>query len=348
LASGCAAASTEATGDSASKLGADGTYGGENGGPGIDCTPVADHPIQLGCTGLYSDWTSRTIASDILAFDPGDGLRLWADGADKSRWIWLPPGTQIDTSNMDEWRFPVGTRVWKEFRLNGQPVETRFMVKRFEGEWFRTTYAWSQDQSSATELVTGQLNVWGTGYEIPPQDRCELCHKGRLDNVLGLEAVGMSSPQATGATVSALVAQGLLTAPPAAPIMIPGNPTEQAALGWLHANCGNACHNNGDFALAGWTGLHMRLNVGDLASVQTTRTWLTAVNVPSGFQPYDGAGFNRITPGNADTSAIPYRDSQRDADPEARIQMPPFDTHVVDTNGVAAVRAWINAIPAGP
>ena len=36
---------------------------------------------------------------------------LWSDGAEKQRYLSLPPGTQIDTSNMDDWKFPVGTRV---------------------------------------------------------------------------------------------------------------------------------------------------------------------------------------------------------------------------------------------
>ena len=349
-AGGCASAAdpTERAGRVAQTTSALGSAGGENGGPGIDCTPVDDHPVQLGCTGLYSDWTSRTIASDIQPFDPGPGLHLWADGAEKSRWIWLPPGTQIDTTNMDEWVFPVGTRFWKEFRLNGLRVETRLMIKRGDGSWFRTTYAWSQDQSSAPELTTGATNVFGTTYEIPAQDRCRLCHQGRVDNALGFEVVGLSAASATGLTMAALVANGLVTEAPQSPVVIPGDPTDAAALGWLHANCGTACHNGSPGALAGFTGLQMRLNVAQLGSVQATDTFTTAYNVPSGFQPFDGAGFLRITPGSSATSSIPYRDGTRDATDDLRVQMPPFETHVVDATGVALVRAWIDAMPPAP
>ena len=342
---GCASAAdpTERVVRVTSGLGSD---GGESGGPGIDCTPVDDHPVELGCTGLYSDWTTRKVSADVLPFDPGEGLHLWADGAEKSRWIWLPPGTQIDTTNMDEWVFPVGTRFWKEFRLGGLRVETRLMLKREDGTWFGTTYAWSADQSSASELITGATDVLGTTYEIPAQDRCRLCHQGRLDNALGFEVIGLSSPRATGLTLATLVARGLVTRPPASPVVIPGDATEAAALGWLHANCGTACHNGSPGSLAGWTGLHLRLDVARLGSVEATAAFTTAYGVPSSFQPFEDAGFLRITPGSSATSAISYRDATRDATDDARVQMPPFATHEVDTAGVAIVRAWIDAMPA--
>ena len=119
-----------------------------------DCTTDAGHPVELRCTGLYSSWPSRTIAADVRAYAPG--VTLWSDGAEKNRFVWLPPGTQIDTTKMDEWTFPVGTKFWKGFLLSGQPVETRFLWKRAAGSWFRTTYRWSADGASAVELTAGE------------------------------------------------------------------------------------------------------------------------------------------------------------------------------------------------
>ena len=55
---------------------------------------------------------------------------LWSDGAQKQRWIELPPNTQIDISNPNEWTFPVGTKLFKEFRVNGKRVETRMFQKQ--------------------------------------------------------------------------------------------------------------------------------------------------------------------------------------------------------------------------
>ncbi|MDB4992611.1 MAG: hypothetical protein JWM74_43 [Myxococcaceae bacterium] len=313
-------------------------------GPPPDCTALGPEgePLALGCTGLYSSWQSQTIAPDVVAFDPG--IHLWSDGAEKSRWIQLPAGQQINTSNMNEWTFPVGTKLWKEFRLNGLKVETRLTWKKSASVWVRVAYAWSVDQSTATELRAGAKNVRGTTYEIPSAGDCSICHNGRLDGVLGFEAIGLSTPGATGLNMAALVAQNKLTNSPASPLVIPGTPTDVAALGWLHANCGTSCHSPSNYALAKDTGLFMRLDAAKLGSVPTTDTYQTAVNVPSTFQPSAGAGFFRIKPKDAAHSCIPYRDGIRDPNPGDHIQMPPLATHIVDTAGVGLVTSWIDSL----
>jgi len=330
----------DARGDASTNADADANADAD-GGLGLDCSNDAGHPTALGCTGLYANWPSRTLAPGVRAYAPG--LALWSDGAEKQRWIELPPGTRIDTSDMNEWRFPTGTKLWKEFRVNGQLVETRFLWKRGDGDWFRTTYAWSADGASATELTSGQPSWNGTPYEIPSQDLCTTCHQGRIDGVLGFEAVSLAAPGATGLTLAELVAEGLVTVAPSAPIVVPGNATESAALGWLHANCGTACHNRSPSALAGATGLFMRLEVASMATVQATDTWQTAVGQPSGFQPAPDAGLLRIAPGDLAHSAIYFRDSFRD-DQGQDFQMPPVDTHVVPDAGVALVAAWIRGL----
>jgi hypothetical protein len=314
----------------------------------VDCSPDAGGaigpsgaPALLACTGLYSDWPSRTIASTAVAYDPG--LHLWSDGATKSRYIALPPGNQIDTSNMDEWTFPVGTKVWKEFVVAGKKVETRYLLKDANGSWTYTTYQWSPDQTAATELTTGATNVNGTGYEIPPLEECRLCHMGRLDFVLGFEAIALSSPLATGLTMNALVAQQAITSPPAAPLTIPGDATASAALGWLHANCGTACHNSSHYALAGMTGFFMRLEAAKLSSVQTTDTYVTGVNATATFKEPDGGSLLRIAPGDPADSCVVFRDGYRDVAGE-KIQMPPIDTHVVDSTDLAVVKSWISSL----
>ena len=98
--------------------------------------------------------------------------------------------------------------------MAGARIETRYMEKLTDGSWFRTTYRWSSDESRATELTTGELNVNGTTYEVPTQDACSTCHLGRNDNLLGFEAVSLASPMATGLKMSVLVAENLLTQAP--------------------------------------------------------------------------------------------------------------------------------------
>src|SRR4029079_11089563 len=80
--------------------------------------PVAVLPERLSQTGLYADAALQQPAADLRAFAPE--YELWSDGAKKQRWLRLPPGTPIDTSDMDSWVFPVGTQLWKEFSSNGR------------------------------------------------------------------------------------------------------------------------------------------------------------------------------------------------------------------------------------
>src|SRR5690349_1711795 len=76
---------------------------------------------QLSQTGLYADIATKTIAADVLAFEPS--YVLWSDGATKTRWVRLPPGTSIDTTDPDHWVLPVGTQLWKEFVRDGKRIE---------------------------------------------------------------------------------------------------------------------------------------------------------------------------------------------------------------------------------
>lgn len=309
----------------------------------------AGEATNLSCAHLYSDWSSKTVYPDVVPYDPG--LHLWSDGAVKQRWIHLPAGQKIDTTNQDEWTFPVGTQLWKEFRLwlpgdAGAPtrIETRMLWKQAANTWYMTTYRWSDDgESSASELTTGQVGVAGTTYEVPTQTECGECHNGRLDKALGFEAVSLSSAGATGLNMDALVAQDLITAAPTSPITIPGNATESTALAWLHANCGTSCHNSNGYA--SYTGFFMRLNVADLASVQATDTYKTGWNQKTfGFQIPGASVSYRIHACDTASSCVMYRASRRtgvDGTPYG-VQMPPIDSHKVDDADLATVAAWID------
>ena len=53
----------------------------------------------------------------------------------------------IDNSDPDAWEFPVGTRMWKEFVVDGRPVETR-MIHRFgpgPDDFVFAAYVWDDD-----------------------------------------------------------------------------------------------------------------------------------------------------------------------------------------------------------
>ncbi|MGA7118961.1 MAG: hypothetical protein WBY94_02630 [Polyangiaceae bacterium] len=309
--------------------------------PAPDCEAGTD-PVALACTGLYANWTQLTLAPDVQAYQPG--ATMWADGADSSRWIWLPPGQKIDTTDPNNWSFPVGTKIWQEFRLLGQRIETRFLRKDAASIWFRATFAWSDDQSAAPTVTAGVPNARGLPYEIPPVSACEKCHGGANDFVLGFEMVGLSMPQSSGLNLQALEQLQTLSNQPAAVPTIPGtDPTTLGALAFLHANCGTSCHNRNANAGASVYGLFLKLT-GDATgalptTVQETDTWTTAYKVPSSLTPYgfDAGGFWRIAPGDVAHSSVSWTVSRRDG----VVQMPPIATHLVDQNDVALLNMWI-------
>jgi hypothetical protein len=316
-------------------------------------------PQDLQCTGLYSNFATKTVAAGIVAYNPG--LTLWADGATVARYILLPSGQKIDTTDMNEWTFPVGTKVWQEFQIAATRIETRWYWKRGPGDWVRGPYVWSADgASSATYTTTGVTNVGGSSYDVPPVGDCDTCHSGRIDRLLGVEAVSLAQTSASGVTIATLTTGNQLTVvPPAGSLVIPDDGTGLAApaLSWLHANCGTSCHSASPAANAASTGLLLRLDVaqGDaglsLGDVYQTNTYVTSVNVTPQLDPFSGEGWHRITPNDAfeggiGTSLVPFAAGSRGV---PSVQMPPIDTAVTDVTDLNALRSWITRgnFPAG-
>jgi hypothetical protein len=329
--------------------------GSPEGGPTVDCgnDDAGDGlPADLQCTGLYSDWASKTVATANVSYKPA--YVLWSDNANKARYIYLPPGAQIDTSDMDNWVFPVGTKIWKEFSLGPLRVETRHFVKTATG-WLWTTYRWTSDgESGATQLNGGETNVNGTSYEIPSHSTCMECHGGASDMLMGFDVINLGSSTTVGLNLSALIAANQLTVSPPASVEIPEDSTgkARASIGWLHSNCGVACHNANPNALASGTGLYMKISGAQIiagAGATTTSelsTYVTAVNVVPHMQPFASEGFLRIAPGNPALSLIPTLDGARN-NPNIP-QMPPIVSHIADTTDVDALDAWISALPSPP
>ena len=322
--------------------GDDSAFVGDAAPPNCD---AGTHPFALACTGLYTDWSKKTLAPDVQPYAPG--ATMWADGADSSRWVWLPPAAKIDTSDLNHWVLPTGTKLWQEMRLLGKRVETRFLWKMAPSLWFRTTYVWSDDESAAPELTTGVPNARGLPYEIPATSACEKCHGGANDFVLGFEVVGLAMPKSSGLNLQALAQAGRLTNPPSALPSIPGDPTTAGALGFLHANCGTSCHNRNPGAGGGATGLFLELAVGAQgalpASAQQTDAWITGYRVPSTLAPggFEAGTFLRLAPRDPSRSAVAWTASRRDG----VTQMPPIATHLVDQNDVALLGMWIDELP---
>src|SRR5690606_1928881 len=150
---------------------------------------------------------------------------------------------------MDDWSFPVGTRLWKSFRRDGILIETRLVQRTGTGphDWLMVAYGWREDQRDAEQVPLGLINAKGTPHDVPDLAGCRACHGagekeggGRPSRALGFSAVQLAH-DGPGLTLEGPAAAGKLSHPPGA-IGGPGDPVAQAALGSLHANCGH-CHN---------------------------------------------------------------------------------------------------------
>jgi hypothetical protein len=307
-----------------------------------DADPDRD-PETLAETGLYADPAAETLAPGVREFSPA--YELWSDGADKRRFVYLPEGEVIDTSDMDYWVYPVGTKLWKEFSRDGVRVETRLLWKRGPAQldWFAMAYAWNEEQTEAVAAPDGVEDALGTDHDIPSKSDCGECHAPQPDFGLGFTAI-LLDHDLGGLDLARLVAEELLSDPPAPPqgdesfFPIPGDATARAALGYLHANCGH-CHTDATpMTCYQQTGLDLRLLTSD-QSVADTGAWRTAVGEP--LTHWLGHGFDhRIVAGDPAASALLFRMSVRGAG----VQMPPAFTEHVDPDGVDAVAAWIAAL----
>lgn len=285
--------------------------------PAGDLALNADGPELLSQTGLYADITTETLSEGVVPYTPlGE---LWADDAQKRRWIWLPRDAQIDTSDMDVWRYPIGTKLWKEFALGGARLETRLLEKLPSGEWRMLAYAWTADQGEAHAAPLGVRSVAGTAHDIPDTEACKQCHDGLADKVLGFSAVQLAHSDA-GVTLDRLIAEGRLSTNPEGPLRLPGDSVAQTALGYLHANCGH-CHRPDRKRAEREISVYFWQESSFLANVQDTVTYKSLVTHKRAALWIDAVGERMKTRGNTQ-------------------QMPPLATKQVDMQGLAAVAAW--------
>jgi len=279
---------------------------------------------------------------------------LWSDGMTKRRWAYLPPGATIDATNEHAWGFPVGTRFWKEFSLNGRRVETRMLWKASAAGWVFGTYVWNDEGTDAVlapdDGVAAAIEVApNRDHSIPSRTDCSACHGTTNAGPLGFNALQLSTDRDPNAIHGEPLSPGMLTlrdligerllspvrsdlvANP--PRIRPASPSTRAVLGYLMANCGS-CHNgSGDVSVLGPS-----LTVRDLLSdsdgvvrslIERSSKWQVP-GVPAGESVL-------VRPGLPEVSAMLVR--MRSRAPSS--QMPPLGTVVRDQQAVDTIAKWI-------
>ena len=309
-------------------------------------------PQRLSETGLYAAG-SRQPAAGLRSYTPQ--YPLWSDGATKRRWMYLPPGTAIDATDVDAWEFPPGTRLWKEFG-HARPIETRLIERLADGTWRFATYVWDEDGEDATLAPAGGIARHAAAtapdgiYPVPSRDDCRACHEGAAVPVLGIGALQLSpdrdprapnaeTPQPGDIDLVDLIDEGLLRNYPAeiaglAPRLAAEDPAARAALGYLHANCGH-CHNArgplADIELV----LAQEISQG-LSDHEPLRTLFDRI-ADSHMEGVD----LRLVAGHPERSQLLARMKSRNP----YHQMPPLGTRFADSAAVRLIEQWIQSLP---
>lgn len=266
---------------------------------------------------------------------------FWSDGADKTRWMFLPPNRPAEIAADGDLALPVGSVVVKTFELAGAPVETRLFVHHGDGDWAGYSYAWDADGGDARLLAGGETRVVGAQTWIfPDRADCMYCHSRAAGRTLGLELAQLARevPGDAGEPIDQLLllaSRGVLADPPAAiplPPIAGDAPLAERARAYLHANC-SQCHRPD--APSGRARIDLRRDVPAAAMN------LCEATPRSG--DLDLADATLLTPGDPARSILSARMHTLGS-----TRMPAVGSAAIDSEGAALVDAWIAALSACP
>lgn len=320
---------------------------------GVASAPAGPLLQRLSDTGLFEPRSVQAPAAGVESFTPQ--YALWSDGAAKRRWVRLPEGGVIDASLPADWRFPAGTRFWKEFSVDGRRVETRLIERTANGDWRFVAYVWNGSQSDATLAPAAGIAALplpgGGSYAIPGEADCRACHEGGASPVLGFTALQLSpdrDPMAPRAealgpgdiTLASLAASGRLTGFPRRLLEEPPRihaPTAagRAVLGYLNANCGHCHADPARMSAAVPVGLQLAVDPADPDA--GTAGVRRLVEAESRYRARGAADARHVVPGDPQAGTLLARMRSRDP----RIQMPPLGTTKPDLEAIALIERWI-------
>jgi hypothetical protein len=309
-------------------------------------------PARLADTGLYLPDRPGVVAPVNRPFSPQ--YPLWSDGAVKSRWVYLPPGAAIETTDPLDWKLPVGTRFWKEFTFGGRKVETRFIWRATTDRWVFASYQWNAEGTDAVlapeEGVRGAAELArGRSHAIPSSNDCRACHETTQVEPLGFNALQLSTDRDPHAihgeplapdmvTIRTLNDEGRLGAAGAALLADPPRIRARSALtrtvlGYLGTNCGG-CHNDDSGIVRLGASLKHADALDGEAVLQAMASHETRWQVPAASQVRSS---RLIDPDNPASSALLVR--MRSRRPSS--QMPPLGTILQDAEAVETITRWI-------
>ncbi len=324
---------------------------------GLRLPPVAaEAPATLSATGLFADVATLTPSPGVVPY--GVNSPLWSDGAEKLRWVALPPGESIGFTPTGSWDWPRGTIFIKHFDLPTGPgaqatrrrLETRVLVYQPEGgSTYGVTYRWREDHRDADLVPEAGRDEDVAGpqgrqtWRYPSQGQCLQCHQAPAGFILGPSTRQMNGTYA-----------------------YPGGITDHQLRTWSYLGMFRK-----PLAEGSWANLPRLVSLHDTAAplVERVRSYLDA-NCASCHRPagspaawdarYDTplaqqgivngevrdtqgrSDLRIVAPGHTDQSAL----YQRLVAPDGPQRMPPLGRAVVHQEAIGAVSTWIRSLPA--
>lgn len=310
----------------------------------------ATPPGSVDQSVITGDALPRTLAeygffADAAAQQPGKGVTpyrlntaLYSDGAEKLRFVYIPPGARAVSQGGGLLDLPVGSALIKTFAFgegaDRRLIETRVLLHRADG-WLALPYLWNAEQTEARLAVAGaRVDVTtpageAISYRVPNKNQCKECHG--LDGAV--VPIGPKARNLSADWLTAMVEAGHLEAMPVGASTMPlwekrsGVTPEAAARAYLDVNCAH-CHRPG--ATASNSGLDLRWEQQDPQALGIMKRPVAAGR---------GAGDNLydVVPGHPEQSIL----LQRMLSKEPGVAMPELGKSTVDPEGVDAVERWI-------
>lgn len=330
---------------------------------------AAPAPGGVDLKALMAAKPAPTLAAYRLFSDPGGhqpnagvtpyalNTPLFSDYAEKSRFLYLPPGAQARYRPTGALDLPVGATLIKTFAYPAdfrrpdekvRVIETRLLIHKRSG-WVALAYVWNDEQTQAVLKRAGKrIDVSFTDahgqarqvdYRVPNANQCKECHSlsGRIAPI-GVKARNLNGVFAYSEGPENQLAHwtrtGLLAGAPA-PDQAPraavwddaAQPLEARARAYLDGNCGH-CHN--PRGMASNTGLFLDLEEAHPAKLGVGKRPVAA-GKGSGDLEVD------LVPGRPDASIIVYRMASTDPG----VMMPELGRALIHDEGLALVRDYI-------
>ena len=311
-------------------------------------TPIGSVDQQAVLEGMPAQLSDYGFFADAVAQVPGKSVTpyrlntpLYSDGAEKLRFVYLPPGAQAKADGENLLDLPVGAALIKTFAFgegdDRRLIETRVLLHRADG-WVALPYIWDEAQTDAKLAIAGGRRDVVTpagktiSYRVPNKNQCKECH-GLNGAVI---PIGPKARNLARDWLSALHDAGRLDKVPEVAAGLPvwearaSADLDSAARGYLDVNCAH-CHRPG--ATASNSALDLRWEQTDPKAIGIMKRPVAAGR---------GAGGHLfdIVPGKPEESIMTYRMGNL----EGGVAMPELGKSTVDEDGLKVVRDWIASL----